>query len=181
MGGERLVAELGGSGKGILLRYLEGSDSTKQREEGFLEAAKAGGLEVISSNQYAGASKEGAQSKSESILGRFASGDVPGFDGVFCPNESATFGMLRALQERGLAGKVKFVGFDESETLTAALKTGELNALVVQNPEMMGYLSVVKMVEKLDGGEVDSYIDTGAAVVGTDDLDDPEKAKLVGA
>jgi ribose transport system substrate-binding protein len=181
MGGERLAAEMGGSGKVILLRYLEGSDSTQQREEGFLEAAAEAGLEVISSNQYAGASKEGAQSKSESLLGKFAAGGTPEFDGIFCPNESATFGMLRALQEAGLAGKVKFVGFDSSDTLNEGLKAGEINALVVQNPEMMGYLSVVKMVDKLNGKDVEKIIDTGAAVVGTDDLDDPEMAKLVGA
>ena len=32
-----------------------------------------------------------------------------GIDGIFCPNESTTFGMLRALQNGGWAGKVTFV------------------------------------------------------------------------
>ncbi len=38
-------------------------------------------------------------------------------DGIFCPNESTTFGMLLALRTNNLAGKKKFVGFDTSKEL----------------------------------------------------------------
>ena len=55
-------------------------------------------------------------------------------DGIFCPNESTTFGMLRALEDAGRAGKVKFVGFDASEKLVEALGQGKIDGLVVQNP-----------------------------------------------
>ena len=47
-------------------------------------------------------------------------------DGIFCPNESTTFSMLRALQDSGLAGKVIFVGFDSSERLVRGLEKGDL-------------------------------------------------------
>ena len=56
LGGEKLASLLGGKGRVILLRYAEGSDSTTRREEGFLSAMRANpGIEVVSSNQYAGA------------------------------------------------------------------------------------------------------------------------------
>ena len=54
--------------------------------------------------------------------------------GIFCPNESTTFGMLRALQDAGLAGSVIFIGFDSSEKLVEALKNDQIHGLVLQNP-----------------------------------------------
>src|SRR5919109_2760271 len=62
MGGDELARVLGGKGKVILLRFLEGSASTTEREEGFLEAIKKyPGIQVISSNRYAGATAAEAQ------------------------------------------------------------------------------------------------------------------------
>ena len=112
MGGERLAKALGGKGKVIMLRYAEGSASTEAREKGFLAAAKAGGLEVVSENQHGGATRESAQTASESLLQTVKQGDGLSIQGIFCPNESTAFGMMRALQNAKLMGKVKFVGFD---------------------------------------------------------------------
>lgn len=162
--GEKLAEVMGGKGKVILLRYIESSASTREREEGFLMAAKKAGLEVISDNQYAGATTETAQQKADNLITQFKSGDGVQFAGVFCPNESSTFGMLRALQNAGLAGKVKFVGFDASDPLIKGLDDHEIDALIVQNPEQMGYLAVKTLVDKLNGKEVEKRIDTGSLV-----------------
>ena len=59
--GERLAQLLGGKGKVVMLRYQEGSASTHEREEGFLEAIHAvPGIQIISDNQYGGATTESA-------------------------------------------------------------------------------------------------------------------------
>ena len=176
-GGEHLVKLLGGKGRVILLRYQEGSASTMEREAGFLEAMKAApGIEVISDNQHGGATVESAQTKSESLLERFKN---PAIDGIFCPNESTTFGMLRALQNAGSAGKVKFVGFDSSDQLVKAIEDGQIDALVVQNPIKMGYLAVKNLVDHIRGTKVEGRIDTGATLVEKANLADPEVAALV--
>ena len=72
-------------------------------------------------------------------------------DGIFCPNESTTFGMLLALRKAGLAGKMKLVGFDASEKLVKGLRDGDIDALVVQDPFKMGDLAVRAMVDHLHG------------------------------
>ena len=64
--------------------------------------------------------------------------DLKRADGVFFVNEFSTQGMLLALRQEGLAGKVKFVGFDASQALIDGLKNGEIHALVVQNPREDG-------------------------------------------
>lgn len=180
IGGEQLVKALGGKGKFIMLRYAEGSASTMAREKGFLDAAKAGGLEVASENQHGGATRESAQSASENLLAQFKQGDGLSIQGILCPNESTTFGMLKALQNAKLAGKVKFVGFDSSKELLDAVKTGEIEGLVLQNPYRMGKEAVEKMVAKLKGGTIEEKVDTGATLVSKENIDTDAVKALLG-
>jgi len=173
--GDDVVKLLGGKGNVAMLRYQEGSASTMEREKGFLDAiAKAPGIKVVSSNQYGGATAESAQKASENLIASLKKADgTLGVDAVYTPNESTTFGMLRALQEQNLAGKVKFVGFDASSKLVAALKDGQINGLVIQNPFKMGYLSVKSMKDHLDGKPVEKRIDTGATLATKENASDP--------
>ena len=181
LGGEKLAQLLGGKGRVILLRYAEGSDSTTKREDGFLSAMKANpGLQVVSSNQYAGADVEGAYKKGEAILSQHKRPDGSlDVDGIFCPNESSTFGMLRVLQDNGWAGKVRFVGFDASDSLVQALRNGHVDGLVVQDPVRMGYLGVKTLVSHLNGDKVERRIDTGVRVISKADMDTPEARELL--
>ena len=149
------------------------------REEGFLEAVKKHpGLEVVSDNQYAGPTTESAYSASESLL-LAKKASAGGISGVFAPNESTTFGMLLALEKASLAGKVKFVGFDASDKLVQAVRAGQIDALVLQNPFNMGYLSVKAMVSHLRGTKVEARTDTGAQLVDKANLEQPEIRELV--
>lgn len=174
LGGQRL-AEVVGKGKALLLRYQEGSASTVERERGFVDAlGKAAGIELNDPKRYAGATRATAQEASENLLMRYK--DV---QGIFCPNESSTFGMLLALRSRGLAGKVKFVGFDASPGLVEALGKGEIDGLVVQNPMKMGYLGVMTAAQHLAGQKVEPRIDTGVEMVTKEKLADPEIKELI--
>lgn len=181
IGGRELGNMLGGKGNVIVLRFVEGSASTEKRAEGFLEAInKFPDVTVVSQEQYAGATKAQAQQASENFLLRFM--DETGsltIDGIFCTNESTTYGMLQALKRKRLAGKVKFVGFDSSPPLVEGLKQGEIHGLVVQNPFKMAYLGVKTMVSHLRGQKVDSYIDTGVTFVTIDNLKNPEIQELI--
>ena len=176
LGARKLAELLGGKGKVILMRYLEGSASTMKREAGFLETIQKEfpEIEVASSNQYAGSTVEGAYSTSENLL--LNHGDV---DGIFCPNESSAFGMLRALQSKGLAGKIKFVGFDPSEKLVQALRDGEIDALVIQDPFAMGDRGVRTMLDHLDGKPVEGRIDTGVEVITKANMQEPRMSSLL--
>src|SRR5688572_3275646 len=164
----RMGELLGGKGKVLLLRYQEGSASTQDREDGFIQEIKSKypGIEVISSDQYAGATRDTAKRASENLLNRYADS----VQGIFTPNESSTAGMLLALQDIGKAGKITFIGFDTSETFTEAMNNKQLQGFVVQNPFNMGYLGVRTMVEHLQGKTVDKRIDTGVTIVTPDNL-----------
>jgi ribose transport system substrate-binding protein len=181
LAGEHLASILGARGRVVMLRYAEGSESTLQREEGFLEALAAHrGIEVVSANQYGGADVEGAYKKSEALLSSFKSGDGGlNVTGVFTPNESTTLAMLRVLQDNGWAGKAKFVGFDASETLVKGMADAHIDGLVLQDPMNMGYLGVKTLVSHLRGATVEKRIDTGVRLVTRDHMNDPDVKELL--
>ena len=173
-----LVEALGGKGRVIMLRYAQGSASTEAREEGFLaEVKKHSGIEVLSSEQYGGATVGESLNASKNLLLRFSGDKQP--DGIYCPNQSTTYGMLQALEQNGLAGKIKFVGFDPSLALVEALKKGSLVGIVAQDPYRMGKLSVETAVKAVKGEPVEKITDTGSAWVTAANLDTPEIQAVV--
>jgi len=100
LGARRLGELLKGEGKIILLRYAVGSASTEAREKGFTDtmAREFPKVTYLSDTEYAGATSDDAQKKSQTLVTKFR-GRV---DGIFCCNESSTFGMLRALEGAGM-------------------------------------------------------------------------------
>jgi ribose transport system substrate-binding protein len=99
LGATRLAELLNGEGRIILVRYAPNSEATEQREAGFLDTIKKyPKIQILSDDQYAGATAETAQRVAQQLVVRFQ-GKV---DGIFTPNESSTAGMLRALLDAGM-------------------------------------------------------------------------------
>ena len=176
LGAKHMGKITGGKGKLIIVRLSEADTTTMERVKGFEDAIKREfpGLEIISDNQYAGVTTESAFRTGENLLNRY-----PETTAVFTPNESSTFGFLRVLQDRGLAGKVVFVGFDSSEKLIDALAKREIHGLIIQNPYLMGYLGVKTAVASLRGQPVEKRIDTGVIIASPENMNDPEVARLL--
>lgn len=161
LAGECLANALDHKGKVIMLRYKQGSESTELREQGFLEAMAAEkGIEVISSDQYAGTTTEEALAKATQLLNKYRD-EVTGIFAVCEPNCN---GVLQALVQTGLAGKVKFVAFDPSDALIRGLSEGTVAGIVLQDPFEMGKQSVIALVGYLQGKPPESVISTGEYV-----------------
>lgn len=175
MAGREMARLLDGKGKIVVLRYQVGSASTIDRETGFLEViGQQPGITLLSSDQYAGASVESAKTKALNLLDVLRQAD-----GIFCSNESASVGMLRALEQEGLAGKVKFVGFDATPPLVEALASGAIQALVVQDPVDMGHRAVQTLVAAVQGRPVEPRIATTLALATKANLAEPSIARLL--
>lgn len=173
--GEQLAKILNNKGKVVLLRYAEGSASTEQREAGFLDAIKEHpDIQIISDNRYAGATVDTAKTAALNMIDT-----VKQADGVFTPNESSTLGMLLAMRESDIAGKVKFVGFDASVPLVEALQKNELDALVSQDPYKMGYEGVKTIITHIRGQPVPQTVDTGVHLITRENLNSPQITELL--
>jgi ribose transport system substrate-binding protein len=160
---------LGGVGKVIMMRFNEGSASTAKRETGFLDTMKAefAKIELVSVNQYGGVNTDSCYRMAENLL--IQNEDL---QGIFCSNEPTTFGMLRALQDAGRAGAVRFVGFDSTQKLLDAVRVKQIDGLVLQNPFKMGEFALRSMVEHLRGETVAKLIDTGVVIATAENVDD---------
>jgi ribose transport system substrate-binding protein len=175
MAATELAKELGDKGNVIMMRFLPGSASTNEREEGFLDEMKNHpNIKLLSTDNYAGDDREKAFDKAQNLLNTYQN-----VDGVFTPNEPSTNGMLLALEKSGLAGKVKFVGFDGGQANMDGLKAGHIQALVLQDPYQMGYKGVTTMLDFLAGKKVDANVDTGTHLLTKDNQDTPEIKTLL--
>ncbi len=135
----------------ILLRYNQGSESTEQRERGFLETMKKEfpSVTILSSEEYSGTTPESSLDKANQLLVRF--GDR--VEGIFAVCEPNANGVLVALEQAELAGRVRFVGFDPNDRMVEALKDHKMDGIVLQDPVKMGDLAVKTMVAYLEAGK----------------------------
>ena len=94
-------------------------------------------------------------------------------------NESSSLGIATALAELGLTGRVKLVACDSSQQQIQYMEDGTLQAVVIQNPYNMGYLSVQAAVQMLQGRRVEPVVNTGCIVITKEDMDTQENQKLL--
>lgn len=69
-------------------------------------------------------------------------------------NEWTTLGVGYAVSELGLKDRTTVVGFDNNVVSVGMLETGEMDALIVQNPYAMGYLGVETAWNLMNGKDV---------------------------
>lgn len=174
---KQMAAAMGGKGGVIVLRYNAGSESTEQREDGFLEvlAKDYPEIKVLSSDQYAGTTQEDSLTKATEVLNKYKDQ----VNGIFAVCEPNAAGVLGALRETGLSGKVKFIAFDPSEDLIRAMEEGSCHGIVLQDPVTMGYQSVKAIVTKIRGGNVEKRIGTGEFVATPENMKTDQMAKLL--
>ena len=173
----RLAEVLDKKGDVILLRYNPGSQSTEQREQGFLDtiAKEFPEVNVLSSDEYAGTTPESSLDKATQVLEKYRDQ----VDGIFAICEPNATGVLGALEDLELAGKVKFVAFDPNQPLIAGLSSGTVDGIVLQDPVKMGYEAVMAMVRDFEGKEVDKRINTGEYVATPENMSEPKMDKLL--
>jgi len=172
---KRMGKILNGKGKIIVVKYIPGSASTTNRENGFMDTIREEFPEIeIVDAQYGKDTRETALQATEDMLTRHTE-----LDGLYACNASTSAGALRALESQGRAGKIKMVGFDADQMLVDGLKAGVIDSLVVQNPYRMGYEGVKAVVAKLDGKVVPKHIDTGVELVTRKRLNEPKIKALL--
>jgi ribose transport system substrate-binding protein len=168
---------LAGKGKVAVIKYMAGSASTTAREKGFIETLKKGFPEIeLVEERYGMDTVETALSAAEDLLTRHKE-----LNGIFACNESTSRGTLRALEGQGRAEAVKMIGFDAADALLKGLEAGRIEALVVQNPQAMGYKGVSSALQAIKGESVKARIDTGVELVTKDRLNSPEIRALIGS
>jgi ribose transport system substrate-binding protein len=165
----RMGKILDGKGKVVVIKYVPGSGSTTDRENGFIDTIgkEFTGIQIVDT-KYGQDTVETALQATEDLLTK-----QPDLQGLFACNASTAVGAFQALQSQKRP-EVKMVGFDAEKALINGLQAGQIDALVVQNPYKMGYEGVKAVVSKIKGQPVEKKIDTGVEVITKDSLSDPK-------
>jgi ribose transport system substrate-binding protein len=105
---------------------------------------------------------------------------------VFCTNSGSVDGMLAATADGSdldrANGKYKslvVVGFDSGSTLLNAISNNWFAGAITQDPYMIGYYAIELAVKTLNGETVDAVVDTGCKFYNSENMDDPDIAKLL--
>jgi ribose transport system substrate-binding protein len=170
----RMGEILQGKGKVVVVKYVPGSGSTTERENGFMDTIKKefAGIEIVDS-KYGQDTVETALQATEDLLTRH-----PDLQGIYACNASTAVGALQGLQSQKRTA-VKMVGFDAEKALIDGLRGGQIDALVVQNPFKMGYEGVKAVVATIKGEKVPKKLDTGVELITNARLEEPKIKDLL--
>jgi len=167
-----------GVGNVILLRHRQGDTNAEAREAGFIEKIKSGypSIRLISIDQYSGDTMRQADEVSEYLLNRYGRR----VNAVFASSPTGTDSMLNALRAFNLTGQVYLVGYEVSQASLDAIRTGEIQGLVITNPYRMGYLGVSTLVDHIQGGNAPTIVDTGVTLVTMANIESSEVQEVLG-
>lgn len=154
-----------GGGKVMVMSTDPGISTADARVKGFEEAAKADSAFTYLPVQYSHNDAATAANLMSAALQK-----DPDIVGVFAANLFAAEGTATGVRQAGKTGKVKIVGFDAGPNQIKALQEGTVQALVAQQPAAIGRYGIDSAVAALDGGTVNSKIQTGFSTITKDNL-----------
>ena len=103
----------------------------------------------------------------------------PDLKAIYATNQPGTVGVCQAIDQLGMQDQITVVGFDYFDGADAYIESGVLDAVISQNPYNMGYLGVRYARKLVEGGIVESNVDTGATLITKDNLNDEDIRWLV--
>jgi ribose transport system substrate-binding protein len=167
---KQMVELVGGSGKIALVVHDQTSVTGIDRRDGFVDYIEENAPDIeIVDIQYGG----GDQLKSTDLAKAILQAN-PDLKGIYGSNEGSAIGVVNAVTELGLEGKLTVIGFDSGQAQIDAINDGLMAGAITQNPVGIGYETVKAAVEALDGKELPKTIDTGFFWYDKTNIDDPE-------
>ena len=165
---------IGDKGEVMAMRNTPAANVAQQRLDGFLsELAKHPNItfigEQFSNNQTA---------KAASIITSTVAAH-PNLVGVFTITTNNTEGAATGVREAQREGKIKIIGFDTSDPIVQAIRTGVVAADVVQYPYGIGQIAVEMMTDALNGKPVERQVQTPFVIATPENIDTAEVQKYI--
>lgn len=82
----------------------------------------------------------------------------PDIKAVFAHNDEMALGALRAVESAGKKGEIIVVGFDAIDEAVDAVHSGDMDATIAQQPELMGKTAIQKAIEHIEGETLPSFV-----------------------
>ncbi len=154
----------------MIMSHSEGTSTAIDREKGVREGLE--GYNIIGT-WYCDIDYQVAYDLTKELL------TTRPIDAVVGLNEVSTLGVADAVNDLGLGGIIPIVGFDNAAREMAYLEAGVLNAVVVQRPFNMGYLSIKLAESHLLGEKVEPFLNTGSILITRENMFRPEYQEVL--
>jgi ribose transport system substrate-binding protein len=175
LGAKALAKQISDAGKVLVLSPKKGIATTDDRVQGFTAEITANHPKIkVVSVQYPGDDAAAAQSVVTATLAA-----NPDLAGIFAANLVTGQGAAAAVKAGNKTGAVKLVEFDASQTQVDALRGGQVQALISQEPLDIGRQGIQQAVAALTGKTVQASIKTQLLEVNKQNVDDPAVAKYL--
>jgi ribose transport system substrate-binding protein len=170
MAADKMAELIGGAGKVGVIIHDQTSRTGIDRGDGFINRMKEAypDIEVLEP-QYGGGDQLKSTDLAKAII--TANPDIKGFFGA---NEGSAIGVVNAVNELDMAGKIVVIGYDSGKAQIDAIKSGLMAGAVQQNPIGIGAQCVRAAAMALQGMEVPPTIDTGFLWADATTIDSPE-------
>lgn len=153
----------------VVLTGVQGDETHDERLEGFTDGVEDAGGSVIEV-QYCDALADKAANATEAIIQKYSDG----VDIILNTCDDMAVACVKVIGDSGSSAYDDTVicGFDGNQAALEAIRKGTLTMDVAQLGYQMGYKAVEAAVTVLDGGTVDSFIDSGSKIITSDNVED---------
>jgi len=152
-GGQYVGETIGKDAKVVIIYGQEGESTSNARTQGYKEGLAEYDIEPMAEMSGKNVS-DTAKAAMEDLLTRFDN-DI---DAVLCMNDDTAIGALSACQDAGVADKIMIIGFDGNKSAVELVDSGDLEATIAQQPELMGYTAVMNAYKSIQGEAVEEAI-----------------------
>ena len=154
---DKMSELIGGEGEVAVIAHDQTSRTGIDRVKGFTDqiTSKYTNITIVDT-QYGG----GDQLKSTDLAKAIIQAN-PNLKGFFGANEGSIIGVLNAVKELGMEGKIVVIGYDSGQQQIDAIRSGAEAGAVTQNPIGIGYECVKAALAASKGETLPKTIDTG--------------------
>ncbi|MGA2762623.1 MAG: sugar-binding protein [Spirochaetia bacterium] len=165
--GKRMAAAMGGRGSIAVLQGGLDATNLNLRTRGFMRALTeaAPRIRVVGVVDEGGDFSESVN-KAEALLAEHAD-----LTAIFSVSAEGAPAAAAVVKREGKAGKVLVAGFDDLGDTLQGIRDGVVVFCVVQNTYKMGWLSVERLLDAVNGRPVPRVIDTGVVFVDHGNVD----------
>lgn len=171
---EKIGAGCGGEGGVLVIGHDQTSKNGVDRTNGFIDALNElypdmEILDVQYSNDAAVVTEI-----AKSMMTTYPDAAV-----IYGTCDNVVNGILNAVAEMGMEGKIKVIGYDSGKQQTDAVREGVVFGSITQAPYSQGYDIIQYAVDYLNGEEIPETIDATYYYYDASNIDDPDIAQCL--
>lgn len=153
----------------VMIAISQARINGQNRTRGFTQALEEGGSKIAQYLESEDYTRAEAQQQALDLL--TANPDARGF---FTQHDEATLGAWTAIEDSGKEDEIILVGFDGSPESVDLIRAGKLKAASMQQPVLMGRMSLDVALKHLRGEEVEKETSVPTILVTPENLTDVE-------